>query len=251
MTRRRAARRRSKRPARLRIGRFWILIVVVASVLIAIGGFAEFWPGFYPQRVMVTGNARVDRAAILQAAGIARHRSIWLQSIRAMASRIAAIPFVGRATVRRYPPGTIAIGISERVPFAIVQRDDDEALVDVDLRVLQVGAAPSGLPVFVLAGAQPLTTGAFLHSNDALELRAAYDMLDAAALVPARLQFDRYGQLEATTTRGLHLLLGEPANLEEKVRLCSAILAQGQRRLPLTIDVRAPSTPVVTYAVRR
>lgn len=250
---RKTSARRTKPSARASLGRFWILIVAVAVIAIVGGAFAEFWPGFYPKRIVVSGNVHVDRATIVQAAAIAPHRSIWLQSIGKMAGRVAAIPFVGKATIRRYPPGTIAIRITERVPFAVVRRGEDEALVDGNLRVLQEAPDPSTLPVFVLSGSATFIPGTFLQSNDALTLRNVYTVLQGAALVPAELTFDRYGQVEVTTAGGLRLLLGEPANLDDKVRLCSAILSQmaAQRRKPAVIDVRAPATPVVTYATRR
>ena len=253
MTRRRRPLRRAQRSARVRVGRFWILIVAIALVLIAGGVFAEFWPGFYPKQIVVAGNARIDRATILRAAAIGRHRSIWLQNISKMAARVAAIPLIGRATVRRYPPATIAITVTERVPFAVVRRDDDEATVDDTLRVLEDAAEAGALPVFVLSGSAPFVPGTFLHSNDASTLRRAYAILDGAALAPASLSFDRYGQVEATTTDGLQLLLGEPNDLEDKVRLCAAIVSQtaARRRKPATIDVRAPETPVVRYPIDR
>jgi cell division septal protein FtsQ len=245
VTRRKVPAKRTKRSVGERIGRFWILIVVLSVIAVALAGFAEFWPGFYPKHILVSGNERVDRATILQAA--------LMQSINAMAARVAAIPFVGRVTVRRYPPGTIAIAVTERVPFAMVQRGDAMAIVDDSLRVLGNESDDAALPLFVLSGNNAFVPGAFLHSNDALALRSAYATVKDAALVPTLLEFDRYGQLEVTTADGLHLLLGDPSGLEQKVRLCSAILAQttGQRRKLATIDVRAPGTPVVTYAVHR
>lgn len=223
-------------------------MLVIAGAL-----FAEFWPGFYPARIVVTGNARVDRATIVHAAGIARHRSIWLQNIGKMAARVAAIPFVGRATIRRYPPGTIAIRVTERVPFAVVWRGETYALVDDTLRVLEDFPDGTGLPNLVLPDSGSLTPGTFLQSSDARTLRGVYAALQAAMLTPARLAFDHYGQVEATTPDGLRLLLGYPTDLDNKVRLCSAILAQAQahHQKPAIVDVRAPTTPVVTYANRR
>ena len=247
-----AATRRTKLSARVTVGRFWIVIVAIAVIAIAGGAFAEFWPGFYPARIVVTGNVRVDRSTIVHAAAIARHRSIWLQNIRKMAARVAAVPLIDRATVKRYPPGTIAIRVTERVPFAIVRRGEESATVDDTLRVLQDAPDVSALPVFVLQGSAAFVPGAFLQSNDAIALRTVYTVLAGAGLTAAALQFDRYGQVEATTTGGIRLLLGEPANLDDKVRLCAAIVAQivAHGRNAKTVDVRAPSTPVVTYATR-
>lgn len=252
MTPRQAARRKRRSP-RVSLGRFWILIVAIAVLLIAGSVFAEFWPGFYPRQIVVAGNSRVDRATIVRSAAIARHRSIWLQSIGKMAARVAAIPFVGKATVKRYPPATIAIRVTERAPFAVVRRGDNDAMVDDTLRVLQDAPDAPALPVFALRGSAALVPGTFLESTDALTLRNVYTVLQAAALTPILLAFDRYGQVEVTTAGGLRLLLGDPANMDDKVRLCSAILSQlaAQHRKPAIIDVRAPSTPVVTYGTRR
>ena len=241
--------RRTKRSAGARVRPFWILIAAGGAT--AAAGFVFFasWPGFSPRQVRVAGNHAVATAAILRAAQIDPGRSIWMQDTRRMEAHVAAIPYVGQVTVRRYPPARIAIVVKERIPFAVVRWGGAGAIVDHALRVLEPEAADPALPILTLPGKGQLIAGSFLATRDAVVLRDAYDATTRAGLAPEALSFDRFGQLEVKIAAGPMLLLGEPVGLEEKLRLSIAIVAQtahARRRLA-TIDVRAPATPVVVY----
>jgi len=241
--------RRTRRSPVERIRPFWMPIALCAALAIGLLAVAVAWPGFDPKRVTVSGNHRVSRHEILVRAGINARESIWLQNTGAMATRIATIPYVGTASVHRVPPATIAIAVDERIPFVIVRSGDEAALVDRTLRVLSPPPADSTLPVFVVAPGPLLDDGTFVKARDAIALRDAYDAVAAAKIVPAQLEFDRFGGLVVTLRNGLRLLLGSEKDLAQKLALVDPILSQvvGKQRRVAAIDLRAPATPVIVY----
>lgn len=249
MSRSDATPRRVKRSAAARLRPFWIVLALAALLAIGAGAFATMWPGFDPKRIEVVGNASVPRAEILQRAQIPTHESIWVQNTAAIAARIRSIPQIGDVAVLRVPPAALRIAVTERVPFAMIENGGRRVVVDRALRVLSFGDERVGLPVFTVSPAVALVPGSFVTTHDARGLREAYDRLNAAGLPVATLRFDRWGELVATSPRGLRLLLGEPGDLSRKVKLVNAILTQiahGTRRIA-AIDVRAPDAPVLVY----
>jgi cell division protein FtsQ len=222
--------------------------VLATALVLGAFTFAATWPGFEPKQIAVTGNHRVTREEILAHAAVARRLSMWLQNTSAMAARVASIPYVATVRVRRIPPATIRIAVTERVPFAVIESGEDAVLVDRTLRVLESASGTEALPVFSLQLESALAPGVFVKSRGAVELRTSYDAMAARQLSPVELAYDRYGGLVATLHGGLRLLLGSPADLDQKITLANAIIAQvvGRRRVA-AIDLRAPAAPVLIY----
>lgn len=219
------------------------VVLVALAVLVA-------WPGFDPKQIVVSGNQRVARAEILSRAAIAPHMSIWLQSTGAIERRIETIPYIRAAVVHREPPASIRIVVNERAPFAVLQSGADSAVVDATLRVLAPASdADDARPVLVAKPGLDLTPGAFVGTRGVIELRSAYDAVTAAQIVPLEISFDRFGGLVVELRSGLRLLLGSESQLDQKLSLAVAIMAQvvGREHRVAAIDLRAPAAPVLVY----
>lgn len=241
-------RRKRRSPvARLRPFRMLIALCVVL-VLVALG-LAAIWPGFDPKTVAVTGNERVTRGEILSRAAIARDQSMWFQSVGAIAKRIEAIPYIETARVRRLPPASILIVVSERTPLAVVDSGTDAAVVDRTLRVLQAATGAENLPVFLVKPGLALTPGTFLTQSRIVTLRDDYESMAAAHLSPRELELDRFGGLVATMRGGIRVLLGDENDFAKKLALVDPILSQvvANQRQVAAIDLRAPAAPVIVY----
>ena len=225
------------------------MIALAGMLSVAAGALLTMWSGFDPSQVAVTGNRRVPSSEILRVADIPPNRSIWLDNTKAIAARIRTIPFVGTVSIRRLPPASFTIAVSERVPFATLTSAGHSVVVDRAMRVLSPVAGSDVLPSFVLSLHRSLVPGSFVTARDAFILRDVYTTMAANGLTPITLTFDPYGDVIATISGGPRLLLGEPSDLERKARLINAILVQVVRRqLSVSaVDVRAPSTPVVVY----
>jgi cell division protein FtsQ len=241
--------KRRKKNAAARLRPFWILIGFLILLGVAVAAGAVLWPGFTPKAIVVSGNRNASREDIVAKAAIAPNVNVWLQNPRAIEARVASIPYVATVHVHRVPPATIAIDVTERIPFAVVTEGSQAVLVDRDLRVLQPANAPSDLVTFTLAPGSDLGPGAFLKSDDALRLKTAYDQLIAAQVVPIALGYDKFDGLVATMRGGIRVMLGDDDEMARKIALIDPILAQVVRKgKPAdAIDLRAPNTPVVEY----
>ncbi|MBV9027457.1 MAG: FtsQ-type POTRA domain-containing protein [Candidatus Eremiobacteraeota bacterium] len=241
--------RRRKRSVVARLRPFRIAMAFAGSAIVAAAVFLALWPGFWPHNVVVIGNRRVSTAEILAAARIAPHLSIWTQNTRVITRRIEAIPYIGTASIQRIPPASIRVNVSERAPFALVSSGSVRVLVDRSLRVLAPAEGDEMPLVFVLRPGTSLAAGAFVTSEPATEMRSAYDGMRQQGLEPVRLALDRFGGLEVTLSNGIRILAGPATDLEKKIRLVTAILAQvgDERRRIAAVDVRAPATPVLVY----
>lgn len=240
--------RRNKKTAAARLKPFWFLILLVAIAASFGGYYAATWPGFRPRSVAVSGNHVVPVDEILSRARISREQNVWLQNMGAAASRIAAIPYVRTAEIRRGLPASVRIVVTERAPYARVKYPDGSVLVDRDLRVLDVAENPSMLPAFVARGTAP-KAGTFVKDENVARLRSDYAALSAAHVIVASLQYDKFGDLVATMRNGVQLLLGNDRALSQTAPLVGPILSQvgASGRRIAQVDLRAPKTPVVVY----
>ncbi len=242
--------RRRKPSAASRVRRFWIVALAIVLFLGAAAAGAALWPGFYPREIAISGNRVVTRLEIVERAGVLPNVNMWLQNPRAIAARVEAIPYVLSASVHRLPPATIAIAIAEREPYATLRSGTRWALVDRDLRVLETAAGPlAALPELDAVPDLALAPGTSLSDTDTVALRDDYDAIAAAHVDAASVGRDKFGGLEATLRDGVELKLGSEEDLPRKLALVGPILTQvghGGRELA-SIDLRAPSTPVVVY----
>jgi cell division protein FtsQ len=242
--------RRRSPSAAARLRPFWIVGILAACAALAGAYYLATWPALRPQKIVVTGNRVVRRAEIVGAARVSRTQNLWLQNTGAMVARIERIPDVDVAIVRRIPPATLSIAVTERLPYAIVGNGSEHVVVDRTLRVLQPGAeGERSLPVLVAPGAVLPSPG---HAIDDAALRALRDdgeALAAAGIDPALLRHDRFGGLTVTLRGGIRVLFGDENDLTEKARLVNPILHQLAAKASriTAIDLRAPSTPVVDY----
>jgi cell division protein FtsQ len=226
-----------------------MLIAVCAVLALVALGLAASWPGFDPKSVAVTGNERVARTEILDRAAVASDQSMWFQSLGAMRARIETIPYIASASVRRLPPASIVIVVSERTPFAVVRSGDDAAVVDRGLRVLQAATGEESLPVFSVKPGVMLTPGEFLTQDGIITLRDDYEAMIAAHVSARELELDRFGGLVATVRGGIRVLLGDENDFGKKLALVDPILSQvvSNQRQVAAIDLRAPAAPVIVY----
>lgn len=242
-------RRRKKKSAGARLRPFWFLIALVA-VAAAFGGYyAATWPGFYPKSIAVAGNRVVPVREILARAQISSRENIWLQSMHAAASRVAGIPYVRTAEIRRGLPASVRITVEERRPYVKLRYQDGAVLADRDLRVLQPASGQVSLVTLVLKAAAAPRPGTFVKQQDAVRLRDDYDALTGAHVVVASLAYDKFDDLVATMPGGVQLLLGDDRLLDKTAPLVGPILSQvaaGGRKIA-QVDLRAPKTPVVVF----
>lgn len=240
--------RRKKKSAVARVKPFWILIVVLLVSATVAGYYGAGWSGFRVREISVSGNVIVPKADVLARAAIDPSKNIWLQNTSASAARIRAIPYVEDARIHRTLPAKVNIAITERKPYALVRGGQRTILIDEHLRVLQLGANGSGLPVFNVRP-PALAAGQFVRDAKVSTMARDFHVLQSAHVVPKSLSIDRLGDLSAVIAQGIVVQLGDDSNLAQKAALVDPILSQtqAQGRRIRAVDLRAPKTPVVVF----
>ena len=240
---------RKKKTAASRVRPFWFAIVLLLVAAGAGGYYAATWPGFFPTAVRVSGNRVVPASEISSRAQVDSHANLWLQNMRAAAARVRTIPYIGQVWIHRSLPAGVTIVVSERVPSAIVQTRTDSVLADNDLRVLKDANGAGPFPVLLVPDGRVPAAGGFITDARVRELHSDYAQLAAAHVIVARVEFDKYGDLEAVMPGGVRLLLGDDSDLPRKSKLIAPVLSQvaANGRRVAAIDLRAPKTPVVVY----
>jgi len=241
---------RRKRSTLVRLRSFWIVGVFITGLAVWGGISFATAPAFRLKKVDVTGLARVPRDEVERRAGIDRGQNVWLLDARAIAARVEAIPFVRSASVRRLPPATVVIEVTEREPDACVSDGSGRLqVIDRDLRVLENGCDPAQFVTFRLQTPLARAPGAFLDDPELTKLEADAHALGAQPERFSAFGDDAYGQLVATRRDGVEIYFGDDVDLGRKENLIGPILAAlGPRASRVrALDVRAPATPVVEY----
>jgi cell division protein FtsQ len=111
--------------------------------------------GFAVTGVNVTGNTETSEIDVLGAIGLNGYTSLIGFDAEAARERIAALPWVKSAAVRKVYPSTLEVAIEERKPFAIWQHGSDLTIIEKSGKpiVAYPGAGYSGLPLVVGEGA--------------------------------------------------------------------------------------------------
>lgn len=127
--------------------------------------------GFGIATLTLTGNKHLTQDEILTTGGITGRTSLLFLDVAAARDALKANPWVADATVVKFLPGDLRIGIVERSPYAIWQKDGRVSIVAEDGATLEpyVPRRFVNLPLIVGAGAD----------------RAAKDFLTLVAAYPA------------------------------------------------------------------
>jgi cell division protein FtsQ len=193
--------------------------------------------GFSAQQIIIGGLVRETPEAVLAAIGVESGGSLIGFSAENAEMRLRNVDWVADATVRRIFPNRLEIKVTERVPFAIWQRDGKYYLIDA------TGAAMSADPK-PYAGKLLLATGEgaqlavaelvnHLESNPAVKSR-----LVAASRVGGR-------RWNLHFPNGVKVLLPENGVGEALVRLEKLEIEQSVlERAVASIDLRLPDRMV-------
>jgi len=112
--------------------------------------------GFGISEIAIAGRHNLSRKAVLAAAGITGQTSLLFLNAHAARARLMKNPWVAEATVLKLYPSRLRIGITERKPFALWQKDRHVSLIAADGTMLEPYAPRRflSLPLVVGKGAQ-------------------------------------------------------------------------------------------------
>ena len=135
--------------------------------------------------VALSGEKELNRAAILDLAGVNPQSSLPCLDASDTRKALMRNPWIAEATVLKLYPGRLQIGVKERVPLALWQKDGAVAVISEDGIVLETynGTRFADLPLVVGNGAEK-------QARDFLDVVGRYpliqDNVEAAVLVAQR-----------------------------------------------------------------
>jgi cell division protein FtsQ len=244
---RRAEVREQRRRVRLRR-----TVVVALLTLVAVGLVALERSALVAlEEVQVGGTVRLTAEQVRSAAGLELGTSTLRLRLRPAEERVTELPLVRSAEARRLDPLTVRIEVVERTPAVLAEGAGERALLDRDGVVILVGAAVEdepldGLPVVRLSDPPPPVGGV---AGDDPALANAFEVWRglSGALRAEVERYDARGPDELTLRlrSQVEVRFGPADRLDEKVRALGAVLDDVGATPIETIDVRAPSAPVV------
>ena len=195
--------------------------------------------GFRILALTVAGNRHVSREEVLAGSGVTGRTSLLFLDVERTRERLRTHPWIGDATVLKLYPGELQIGITEREPFALWQKNGRIFVIARDGTVLEpyVATPLAQLPLVVGAGAER-RAGEFLALLDQYpEIR---DQVRASVLVGERRWNLRLRNgLDARLPEvGVAGALERLVALDHEVKLVSRDIVLIDLRLPDRVTVR-------------
>jgi cell division protein FtsQ len=160
------------------------LSAVVAAVKDARDGVANA-AGFRIVSIALAGHHHVSREEVLAVAGITGTTSLVFLDVERTRERLKTNPWIADATVLKLYPGELQVGIKEREPFALWQKEGRVSVIAADGTVLEPYVAPRLIRLPLVVG-----QGAETRAKDFLALLDRYpglrDFVQASVLVGER-----------------------------------------------------------------
>jgi cell division protein FtsQ len=195
--------------------------------------------GFGIDHIDIKGNSETSEIALwetLQLSG-----SLLGYDVRGAQERVGKLPWVARATVRKFYPSTLSVAIEERQPFALWQRDGKVFVIDdTGTEIVALEQARFGkLPFMVGEGANSKAAEFFIEILAEPDISA---QMRAAVLVAGRrwdLHLDN-GVTVKLPEKNLRQALAQLVKLNAEQELLSRDVVVVDLRLPDRVTVRLP-----------
>lgn len=222
------------------------LIAVLVGLLIAGGVALERSSLMALAEVEVSGNQRVGADEVREAAALPLGTSTLRLDLRSAARRVEELAWIQSADIRRRDPLTVVITVRERRPAMTLEvRNGGRALLDAAGVVLGRGA-DDALPVLSVPGGRVPQAGTRVGEDPATDnaLRVYRGLPGPLRTDVVRVEAHAAHHAELVLRSGTTVRFGRAERIDEKARALGALLAEVGGSVA-TIDVRAPSNPVV------
>lgn len=195
--------------------------------------------GFNIASIALTGQSQVSREDVLNAAGITGRTSLLFLDAEAARKRLVANPWIAQATVLKLYPDRLQIGVTERQPFAIWQKEGQLSVIAEDGTVLEpyVARRFTGLPLVVGKGADD-------RARQIISLIGHYPEISGATIAAVLVAQRRWNlrlkngiDIRLPET-GIENALSTLVNLDREKKLLSRDITAVDLRLPDRVTVR-------------
>lgn len=205
---------------------------VLAGVLTATLWFS---PLMSVRTVTFVGDGVLTPEEVLAQAGIREGTPLLRVDTAAAAQRVAGIPRVAEARVRREYPSTVEVSVTERIPVMFFDSPEGPQLMDATGVAYAVEPPPFGVVRLVTPtpGRDDPATQAALDVLDALPDSVRFQVSEVAA--------PTISSVSATLVDGRVVVWGSADDSERKSAVVSVLLTQPGR----IFDVSSPELPTV------
>lgn len=242
----RIARRRAEvRQQRMRRRRRRTVIAVFIGLLIAGAIALERSPLMALAEVEVSGARHVPADTVRDVAALPLGTSTLRLDLGAAERRIEGLAWVESVDIRRRDPLTVHIAVRERRPALTLRTPGGSALIDGEGILLERGS-DDALPVLSLPNGRLPEQGERIDEDPAAANGLAVYRGLPGPLRPevARIEARAADEADLILRSGTTVRFGRADRVDEKARALGALLGELQDPVA-TIDVRAPSNPVV------
>ena len=230
--------------------------VAALTLIVGAGAATVLSPLAGVRTIEVSGASRTGSDAVRSATGLRPGAPLVRIDADAVAARVAALPWVRRATLERRWPRTVVLTIEERTAVAVTpcQTGLDGCLVDRSGRVLGP-LPPDDEAVFTL----PRLVGVPVAGDPGTQLpELAKGPLAVATVLPSALRplvaAVRGEGAEVTldldapgrSTGPPVVRLGPPERVPQKLTAAATVLARTSVNAVAVLDVRVPESPALT-----
>jgi cell division protein FtsQ len=189
--------------------------------------------------VRINGNHEASELTVLERLELAG--SLVGFDVEQAQQRLAALPWVESAVVRKFYPGTLSVEIVERTPYALWQRDGEVFVIDrTGAEIAPLEEARFAKLPFLVGGGANQTAGGLLAELEAEPEIAA--QMRAAVLVGGR-RWDLHLENGVTVKlpeEGAGEALTQLVKLDREQRLLARDVVVIDLRLPDRVTVRLP-----------
>jgi len=245
------ARRAEVHAATVRRVRRVLVALLAAAAMALAAGLALISPLLDVDRVVVLGAPDLDAARLVSASGVRLGQATYSVDPAAVERRLARLGEVADVTARVRWPGEVELRVTPRPVLArVVGRDDVVMTVGRGGFVLDESAIlPVAVPEVRVPDLDPVDIGRRLPDP----FRRAVEVAGALPL-PVRLRVsgasvDAEGRIVLERTEGGQILVGEPVDVDAKMRTIETMLS-GRAQLDrlCLLDVRDPQAAVLRRA---
>ncbi|MFP5316951.1 MAG: cell division protein FtsQ/DivIB [Acidimicrobiia bacterium] len=232
-------------------GRRRLRLLVAGVVVLVLTGAIWFGlrsPLLDVDRVTVRGAEYSSVEHVREAAGIPVGQPLVDVDLEGARVAVEALPWVDRARIQRVWPSTVLVTVTERTASAVTSTNTSEwAVLDGSGRVLElVPERPPGLLVLEGLGEAPRPGATVTSADGPLRVFAALSpSLAARTLAVVALEG---GQIELKLNPQGTVRMGPVEGVVAKARAAETVLASVDVRNLAVLDVRLPSSPVLTRA---
>lgn len=224
-----------------------VMALVAVVALVVLGWAVMRSPLFDVDEVQVVGAQSLDPRTVTSLAEISTGDALLGLDLDLIEDRLEIVPSIASATATKTWGGTVAIEIVERVPTVQFRTGDTWLVTAADGMVIAHRDEPMpGVPG-VRGALFETAAGRRVPGEVNVSLAVAAAMPDDVAVVVETIT-QTADSLILDLRGGAMIELGDARNLSEKFSAARAFLAQVELRCVETINVQAPTVPVIVRA---